>query len=1608
MNGLRLKRMGRWLGMVCAGTAWAANDPDPVREFITDTSAYVSLTASDPSADQASFAAAGRWSDGAEPGGDRDYLVQGNRVLRIGGAGGTFAGRSLTLDNGRVKTNNGGGTTVTFPDLRIYGGRLEQSTGNSEKNIAGTVSVLGTDDAPARFSGCSGRTFQIDAQLKGSAENVVKVMMTEEDVGQMGSGLFRCWFNNTDNEQTYRGRFVVAADASTYGHNVALCTKRMRALGAGDPDAATPVLTLRDRAFFIGSGGLSFTNPAYSIAVENAGTLMGEGADAYAAAVTFGGGVRISGTAPGAMLYVRGDAPVAFGDVKLENIAGLVVERGAVFFGADYANGAIPVTLAPDVEVRGDTAAAGALTFQSSDAAGGARFAPGAAVGQVGTLSCASARIEGCVTGVLDIAYAEGVLTADRLVLSGSLLKDATSGGKIVFRISNFPDALDWHGSVRLLSAPNLGEAGSLGVDDFEITGFPSAWTAIRSPGSLSIETDGDMKHLVWTAEDIDAPVVRIMPLGDSITYGSQSALAGYREPLYRLFVDAGYRPDFVGTLQTSEGYPVTDPDHEGHRGWVIARDGNPDRNGSGTNGYDGLYEHVEEWLDQVETPHIILLHIGTNDLEGDDFAHAKDRLALLVDRLSALRPASWVVVTTLLPRTDKAAYNTAIDEQFNPFVEEIVRSRRALGRRVAFLDLHAAVSADQLADGVHPNDAGYAALAQAWFGAVTAVMPSPKVTPSATRSELVTLTGVNGSATSSWNTPLQWDNGQMPAAGKFYFVPTNTLLRTPDNQWPAPFAGESLVFNGGNAILKHVNGSTATANWVVFNSRLAHGCGTGNENTWEMGIGGTLDVRGTAEAPTTFTGSGAVGTRAFIISAALRGAADACVRMARTPNEGDTVGRGFQCTFTGDNAAYRGRFVATSEGGQVQAWRLGFGSSAALGAPVADGAKVTLGDGMTLAGAGLAFTNGYALALEGDVRLVPTGVADISGRRPDEGFYFGRGGSVTGTGASVFRVLYGRALVLDDVAFSGVAKIVGEAGATLRVYPGYRQPDLPIELYAASLADTSDGVGPVTLKEGGFLQPGFRTGEDAVGTLGMPSLTVEEGGYLVLSVVKREDGEVTNDVVRVAGNVVKRTAGPIPVRFDRYPSDTPAGTRVPLLSAANLGTDVTAADFTVSCYDEFLNVLVEGRFEVETVGGVPTLVFVQTNAPVVNLRGTDASGDDSWARAKNWSNGEAPCADYHYRIPAGSLLRRSTYGSAETFAGKSLSIVSGGDFAINGLTARVEDLRLFSDGILSTRNDGDKNRLCGTATVHAAKGTPFSFEIENGGATRTLNLDATLKGAGDLRFRYYHTSNGTAETPTTFYRVTGDNTAFTGGVELSQRAVCVDFADERAMGGPAAAFRADRLLFTSNATLRCSASYVMRDPTRGITFGVGDAEQQMDGGRIRVEDGQTLVVSNLISGTTSLRKTGAGTLVLCCPTNAFSGVIRNQDVQGVLAVGAADAVAQASLQGFAGAVWRVDAPEGMTVRALDAILPNGDGNDALDVRPGVLPSVASGAKVTVNLVRFKDATAADAETALARVRLDTAAFGRGWKVEVAAEEVADGLLVVAHARRTGSTIILR
>ncbi|MGN0853625.1 MAG: SGNH/GDSL hydrolase family protein [Kiritimatiellia bacterium] len=1626
MSGMLLKYAGL-ASALAAGVALADVD---VPEVITDVSGYVQLTAAGHNLAGA-FAGSGTyWSDGAAPSGDKDYIVQKNRILRIT-SGGTFAGRSLTLDNGRIKTAAAGSSsayTLTFDDLRIYGGRLEQSVGSSTRTLAGTVHVRGTADNPSRFSGSSGRTFRIDSTLEGDETGVAKVMMTEEDGGGMNSSFFQCWFT-ADSAASYKGCFRVEGATTNWGHRIALCATNLVNLGAGDPSAATSVVTLKDRAAFLGAYGMAFDNPAYSIAIENGGTIGGYHASgASGIGVTFDGGVTIRGTKAAETLTILGDqGAVALNDVKLENLSALTLESGTLWLGQDFTCSDTTIAVAEGASLGG-TGTGGQVVLDPESIC-----MPGDAPGARGTLTFASASVTGLATLQVDLAREDGTLLADHLIVNGKLLKGSEVSGLVV-SFQSFPDGVDWEGRVRLISATNLGEEDGFGVSDIKVTGFPSVWTSTRNSGQLVIEADEDgvTKHLVWEATIEETPTVRIMPLGDSITYGSRSSGSGYRQPLYDLLVNAGYKPDFVGTLQTAEGEAATDPDHEGHRGWVIARDGNPDRDGGDDqdNDYDGLYEHVEEWLEKVETPHVILLHIGTNDLFGDDFAHAKDRLGLLIDRLLELCPKTWIVVTTLLNRNDSESYNAAIATQFNPFVAEIVRSRRVLGCNVAYLDMNAAVSQENLSDdGIHPNDSGYDQMAAAWFGAIQAIMPSAVALPVLGQDCMVKLTGVNQSQTTSWDTALQWNSGASPQAGYYYFVPTNTLLRTPEKTVPEPFAGESLIINGGNVNLKHPYNSTATANWVLYGgSRLAHGNGGGIKDgegnviqrPFVMGLGGTLDVRGTAEAPARLTGSAAggesnniTGDRTLKVTASLIGAEDAVLAMARTEGESDASGCAFVCYFSGDNTAYRGRFTASAAGATPgRAWEFGFDSTASLGAPVADGAKVTLDDGMKLVVNGVAFTNGYDLALAGNATISTTGSRPLSGRYADtqyanEGFYFGEGVQVRGSGESVLVVDGSAVPALGNVSFSGVAQIE-TTGIGLRVYPDYNQPELPF-VVRGFLASGSENVGPVTLEENGAIQPGVGTsGGNCIGRMGVASLAFEAGSSLRFSVARFGD-DISNDFVRVTDAIDKRTPSPIEICFDCYPYDLPAGTRIPLLSAANLGTDLQPTDFRVSCLDESLNAWIEGSFTIETIDGAPTLVFAQSSLPIVKLAGSDASGNDSWATGLHWSNAQAPSAAFDYFLPAGTLLRRSTSGDAARFAGHSLVICRGGDFAINGQTAQIDDLRLLSGGILTTRNDGTANRLTGLATVFAARGTPFEFEIESGGGSRTLNLEATFRGSGDLRFRYYHSSYAASGSdPKTYYLVKGDNSAFTGGIELHQRAVCVEFQNECAMGGPAPAFRADRLLFTSNATLRCRESYVMADSTRGITVGLGGTAA-FAGGTIEVLAGQTLTVSNLIAGVSEsiLRKTGSGTLVLACATNTFSGRLRHQ--AGVLAIGAAGAVANASLQSLATSVWRVDAPEGMTVASLDAVVAHeSDGNQTLLVRPAAFASPHTDGTFTVNLVRFKGATAADAETALARVSLDDSELERGWMCELAAEEVEDGLLVTATMRRRAMTIIIR
>ena len=233
------------------------------------------------------------------------------------------------------------------------------------------------------------------------------------------------------------------------------------------------------------------------------------------------------------------------------------------------------------------------------------------------------------------------------------------------------------------------------------------------------------------------AAPLRIMPLGDSITWG-EPVPGGYRLPLWNLFAQAGYTIDYVGTQQTNPSNELPDNDHQGMSGWTIGN----------------LSGNIVGWMAAIDAPDAVLIHIGTNDSGAGDFANRIDQLDELVLKVVAQCPWAHVFVSTLLERTDNAARWQNISTLFNPFVAERVAAHQAAGRRVHFVDMCAALNAAaDLTDGLHPNASGYVKMAATWFVAVTNVFPVDYA-GSATWTNLTQ---------GAWNEPSNWQDGCVP-----------------------------------------------------------------------------------------------------------------------------------------------------------------------------------------------------------------------------------------------------------------------------------------------------------------------------------------------------------------------------------------------------------------------------------------------------------------------------------------------------------------------------------------------------------------------------------------------------------------------------------------------------------------------------------------------------------------------------------------------------------------------------------------------------------------------------------------------------------------------------
>ncbi|MBM7814572.1 GDSL-type esterase/lipase family protein [Saccharothrix algeriensis] len=203
---------------------------------------------------------------------------------------------------------------------------------------------------------------------------------------------------------------------------------------------------------------------------------------------------------------------------------------------------------------------------------------------------------------------------------------------------------------------------------------------------------DGVARVVLETVERLARGIggqLRVMPLGDSITYGfASSDGSGYLAD-FRGLAGAGGQVDLVGSQRSG---PERLP-NEGHSGWTI-----------------GQVAGITGAALAVNRPNVVLLHVGTNDMNNNvDPAGAPARLGSLIDEILRVEPGVTLVVSTIVPAADPATQRRI--EAYNRAVPGVVAARRQAGEHVLLVEPNAVTTAN-LADGLHPDDRGYRKLA--------------------------------------------------------------------------------------------------------------------------------------------------------------------------------------------------------------------------------------------------------------------------------------------------------------------------------------------------------------------------------------------------------------------------------------------------------------------------------------------------------------------------------------------------------------------------------------------------------------------------------------------------------------------------------------------------------------------------------------------------------------------------------------------------------------------------------------------------------------------------------------------------------------------------------
>jgi lysophospholipase L1-like esterase len=197
------------------------------------------------------------------------------------------------------------------------------------------------------------------------------------------------------------------------------------------------------------------------------------------------------------------------------------------------------------------------------------------------------------------------------------------------------------------------------------------------------------------------------MPLGDSITQGF-TGQNSYRRLLWFDLKNAGYNVDFVGSIRwTTQGItpptPDFDLDNEGHGGWTSQQ----------------ILDNVSQFASE-NRPDVVLLHIGTNDLNMDTPPQQTiNNISGIIQKLRNQNQNVKVLLGQIIPDG-----NPDRSPPLNVLIPGLATQLSTNQSPVIVVDQYTGFnnSSDTL-DTYHPNDTGEWKMANRWFETLKTVL---------------------------------------------------------------------------------------------------------------------------------------------------------------------------------------------------------------------------------------------------------------------------------------------------------------------------------------------------------------------------------------------------------------------------------------------------------------------------------------------------------------------------------------------------------------------------------------------------------------------------------------------------------------------------------------------------------------------------------------------------------------------------------------------------------------------------------------------------------------------------------------------------------------------